>query len=173
MFSIRAVPVNLRHPSKVQRRPRQTPGLWSLARAVATGYGKREPMYTGSMPLPPGEFAPPRDEMVESTAIVVGTDLVQVSEVSKAMERFGERYLRRLFTEAELSYCLESAEVAPSRLAARFAAKEAALKVLRLTDQSFSWRSIEVARNPGGWCYLVLHGPMRASPMKPDSWLSR
>ena len=117
-------------------------------------------MYTGAMPLPPGEFAPPRDEMAESTAIVVGTDLVQVSEVSKAMERFGERYLRRLFTDAELSYCLESAEVAPSRLAARFAAKEAALKVLRLTDQSFSWRSIEVARNPGGWCYLVLHGPM-------------
>ena len=51
--------------------------------------------------------------------------------------------------------------MAPSRLAARFAAKEAVLKVLRLTDQSFSWRSIEVARNPGGWCYVVLHGPMR------------
>jgi holo-[acyl-carrier protein] synthase len=118
-------------------------------------------MYTASMPLPPGEYAPPRDEMAESTAIVVGTDLVQVSEVGKAMERFGERYLRRLFTEAELSYCMESTAVAPSRLAARFAAKEAALKVLRLTDQSFSWRSIEVARNPGGWCYLVLHEPMR------------
>ena len=113
------------------------------------------------MPLPPGEFAPPRDEMAESTAIVVGTDLVQISEVGKAMERFGERYLRKLFTEAELTYCMESPEVAASRLAARFAAKEAALKVLRLTDQSFSWRSIEVARNPGGWCYIVLHGPMR------------
>src|SRR4051812_43084053 len=65
-------------------------------------------MYTAPMPLPPGEYAPPRDEMAESTAIVVGTDLVQVSEVGKAMERFGERYLRRLFTEAELSYCMES-----------------------------------------------------------------
>jgi holo-[acyl-carrier protein] synthase len=118
-------------------------------------------MYTPSMPSLPGEFAPPRDEMAESTAIVVGTDLVQISEVSQAMERFGERYLRRLFTDAELSYCMQNADVAPSRLAARFAAKEAALKVLRLTDQSFSWRSIEVARNPGGWCYLVLHGPMR------------
>ena len=52
-------------------------------------------------------------------------------------------------------------DVAASRLAARFAAKEAALKVLRLTDQSFSWRSIEVARHPGGWCHIVLHGPMR------------
>jgi holo-[acyl-carrier protein] synthase len=118
-------------------------------------------MYTPPMALPPRELAPTRDEMAESTAIVVGTDLVQVSEVSKAMERFGERYLRRLFTEAELSYCLENIDIAPSRLAARFAAKEAALKVLRLTDQSFSWRSIEVARDPGGWCYLVLHGPMR------------
>jgi holo-[acyl-carrier protein] synthase len=113
------------------------------------------------MALPSGEFAPPRDDMAESTAIVVGTDLVQVSEVSTAMERFGERYLRRLFTDAELTYCLESAEVAPSRLAARFAAKEAAIKVLRLTDQSFSWRAIEVVRNPGGWCHLVLHDPMR------------
>jgi holo-[acyl-carrier protein] synthase len=118
-------------------------------------------MYSAQMPLPPGEPAPPRDETADSTAIVVGTDLVQVSEVSKAMERFGERYLRRLFTDAELSYCLERIEVAPSRLAARFAAKEAAIKVLRLTDQSFSWRAIEVARNPGGWCYLVLHGAMR------------
>ena len=50
-------------------------------------------MYTLPMPSPPGEFAPPRDEMEESTAIVVGTDLVQVSEVGRAMERFGERYL--------------------------------------------------------------------------------
>jgi holo-[acyl-carrier protein] synthase len=99
--------------------------------------------------------------MAESIAIVIGTDLVQVSEVEKAMERFGERYLKRLFTDAELSYCLENAAVAASRLAARFAAKEAALKVLRLTDQPFSWRSIEVTRNAGGWCHLVLHGPMR------------
>jgi holo-[acyl-carrier protein] synthase len=113
------------------------------------------------MPLPPGECAPPRDELAESTAIVVGTDLVQVREIDKAMQRFGERYLRRLFTDAELSYCLENVAVAPSRLAARFAAKEAALKVLRLADQSFSWRSIEVARNPGGSCDLVLHGSMR------------
>jgi holo-[acyl-carrier protein] synthase len=118
-------------------------------------------MYSDPMSLPPGEPAPPYDDTVESVAIVVGTDLVQVSEVSKAMERFGERYLRRLFTDAELSYCMQSIDVAPSRLAARFAAKEAAVKVLRLTDQSFSWRSIEVARNPGGWCYLVLHGAMR------------
>jgi len=118
-------------------------------------------MYTALMPLPPGDVAPAPDELAESTAIVVGTDLVQVSEVTKAMERFGERYLRRLFTDAELSYCLESPAVAPSRLAARFAAKEATLKVLRLTDQSFSWRSVEVARHPAGWCYLVLHGPMR------------
>src|SRR5262245_16376103 len=110
-------------------------------RVVLAGY---QPMYTAAMTSPPGEFAPPRDETAESTAIVVGTDLVQVSEVSQAMERFGERYLRRLFTDAELSYCLENAAIAPSRLAARFAAKEAALKVLRLTDQSFSWRSIEV-----------------------------
>ncbi len=112
------------------------------------------------MPLPPGECAPSCDEM-ESAAIVVGTDLVEVSEIAKAMSRFGDRYLKRLFTDAELAYCLENAAVAPSRLAARFAAKEAALKVLRSTDEAFSWRSIEVARNPGGWCCLVLHGPMR------------
>ncbi|MET0594460.1 MAG: 4'-phosphopantetheinyl transferase superfamily protein [Polyangiaceae bacterium] len=80
--------------------------------------------------------------MAESTAIVVGTDLVQISEVGKAMERFGERYLRKLFTEAELTYCMESPEVAASRLAARFAAKEAAHKVLRQTQTAISRPSI-------------------------------
>ena len=128
-------------------------------------------MYTAPMPLPPGEFAPPRDEMAESTAIVVGTDLVQVSEVSKAMERFASA----IFGGSSPKPSFRTAwKVPKSRRAAspRASQPKAALKVLRLTDQSFSWRSIEVARNPGGWCYLVLHGPMRLLPTRPVSWRS-
>jgi holo-[acyl-carrier protein] synthase len=99
--------------------------------------------------------------MMDSTAIVVGTDLVQVSEVESAMGRFGNRYLHRLFTSGELEYCMENAGTAASRLAARFAAKEALLKVLRLVDPPFPWRAIEIARSKEGWCYLVLHDSIR------------
>jgi holo-[acyl-carrier protein] synthase len=48
--------------------------------------------------------------------------------------------------------------MAPARFAARFAAKEATLKVLRLDDQGLDLRAIEVKQMPGGWTDLLLHG---------------
>ncbi|MET0592821.1 MAG: 4'-phosphopantetheinyl transferase superfamily protein, partial [Polyangiaceae bacterium] len=89
----------------------------------------------------------------------IGTDLVELDRFRTTLERTPS-IVERLFTEGERAYALKRNDPT-ERFAARFAAKDAALKVLRLTDQSFSWRSIEVARNPGGWCYIVLHGPMR------------
>src|SRR5258706_12086466 len=70
----------------------------------------------------------------------VGTDIVAVAEVARSIELFGDRYLRRVYTDAELEYCLSRGPNAPLHLAARFAAKEAALKALRLGDRAVSWR---------------------------------
>jgi holo-[acyl-carrier protein] synthase len=88
----------------------------------------------------------------------VGIDLVDVSEVARSVKRFGDRYLRRVFTEHEISCCTGPPETAAASLAARFAAKEATLKVLRPDDARPDWRSIEVVRLPSGACKLRLRG---------------
>jgi holo-[acyl-carrier protein] synthase len=92
----------------------------------------------------------------------VGLDLVQISAVASSVKCFGRRFLDRIFTEGELRYCLVEPGPSASRLAARFAAKEAARKILCLEDEPVSWRSIEVVRAANGWCDLVLHGEARA-----------
>ena len=84
----------------------------------------------------------------------VGTDLASVPEVRDAIAAHGERYLRRIYTPEEL----EDARGEPQRLAARFAAKEAVLKVLRPGDDALPWKEIRVRRHPGGWTDLVLSG---------------
>jgi holo-[acyl-carrier protein] synthase len=85
----------------------------------------------------------------------VGTDLVRVASIEEAIATHGERYLARLFTERELADCAG----APERLAARYAAKEATLKVLRPgPEDSIPWAEIEVVRNPAGWVELSLSG---------------
>jgi holo-[acyl-carrier protein] synthase len=91
----------------------------------------------------------------------VGIDLLTVSQVTEAIARFGEAYLKRLFTPQELLDCSgKEAGSAPAaeRLAARFAAKEATLKALGKPDVGFDWRSVEVRRHQSGFCDLVLHG---------------
>jgi holo-[acyl-carrier protein] synthase len=87
----------------------------------------------------------------------VGIDLVRVGDARQALDRFGDRYLRRVFTDAEAAYCLQAPASAAERLAARFAAKEAAIKVLR-PSAWLDWRSIEVVRSPAGWTELALRG---------------
>jgi len=89
----------------------------------------------------------------------VGIDLVSVSSVRDSIQRHAERYLERVYTEGELRDCQSAADVDPERLAARFAAKEATLKVLRPTDEAIPWHAIEVLRDPSGWVELQLSGP--------------
>jgi holo-[acyl-carrier protein] synthase len=91
-------------------------------------------------------------------ALRLGTDIVDVRSVEGSIERFGRRYLERVYTEAEIAYCSDAGGAA-ERFAARFAAKEATLKVLRPTDWRPEWRHIEVVREEGGWCEIRLRGP--------------
>jgi len=91
--------------------------------------------------------------------IRVGIDLVQVSRIAESLEQFGERFMARLFTPGEIAYANREPTLAAERFAARFAAKEAAIKALRLSDvdEAIDWRHIEVLRTTSGACDLVLH----------------
>jgi len=91
-------------------------------------------------------------------SIRVGTDLCSVDQVAESIDRFGDRYLERVYTPDELSYCSSSPTQRNERLAARFAAKEATVKVLRTAGSRPEWRSIEIVRDPEGWCDIRLTG---------------
>jgi len=100
--------------------------------------------------------------MNDALRLGVGIDLVHVGQIASSVGQFGDRFLRRIFTDGELGYCTGAPGQMASRLAARFAAKEAVRKLLRLEDQAVAWKSIEVVRAPGGWCEIVLHEEARA-----------
>jgi holo-[acyl-carrier protein] synthase len=87
----------------------------------------------------------------------VGVDLARIDDTARSLERFGARYVERLFTAREAADCLAAPAQAAARLAARFAAKEATIKVLRPTHW-LDWRSIEVIRRAPGFTELALSG---------------
>ena len=90
--------------------------------------------------------------------IGVGMDLVEVARVARACDRFGERFLQRVFSEEEIRYCQSFADPNP-HLAARFAAKEAVSKAFGTGIGShLGWQDIEVRRRESGQPYAVLHG---------------
>ncbi len=93
--------------------------------------------------------------------MIVGTgiDLVEVARVRRSIERYGDRFLERIYTPLEIAYCRRKRYTAAESFAARFAAKEAGAKALG-TGISFGvgWQEIEVRRRPGGQPVLVYHG---------------
>lgn len=87
-----------------------------------------------------------------------GIDLVEIERIQRSMDRFGQRFLDRVYTAAEQAYCLRKRKAAES-FAARFAAKEAGAKALGTgITHGVSWLEIEVARAPGGRPTLQFHG---------------
>ena len=97
--------------------------------------------------------------------MIVGTgiDITEVSRVRQLMERYGPRFLQRIFTGSEIRYCSAKRNDA-ERFAARFAAKEAASKALGTgIRQGVSWRQIEVAHLPGGRPTLLFSGAAAAT----------
>jgi holo-[acyl-carrier protein] synthase len=97
-----------------------------------------------------------RDEYVLESSVLVGTDLVRIGDVADAIRRHGDRYLQRIYTDLEITYCNSAPHLASERFAARFAAKEATTKLLRVRTDKLLWRTIEVKRAAGGWCDIVL-----------------
>jgi holo-[acyl-carrier protein] synthase len=91
--------------------------------------------------------------------VSVGVDLVEVGRVAGAIERWGTRFLERIYTPAEIRYCRGRAREAES-FAVRFAAKEAFAKALKVGKVSI-WREVEVVRSEGPRPSVVLHGGAR------------
>jgi holo-[acyl-carrier protein] synthase len=92
--------------------------------------------------------------------MIVGTgiDIAEVPRIAESITRFGDRFLNRVFTESEIRYC-DSKANRIERYAARFAAKEAAMKALGTGwNHGVRWRDIEVRRQPGGRPTLAFHG---------------
>lgn len=96
----------------------------------------------------------------------IGIDATDLPRVAEILERYGDRFLRRVFTAGEIAYCTKRRNPVP-HLAGRFAVKEAAMKALG-TGQSRGvlWKDIEVVR-AGGPPRLKLHGgaAIRAAEM--------
>lgn len=87
-----------------------------------------------------------------------GIDLVEITRIQQSMDRFGQRFLDRIFTRAEQAYCLGKRNAAES-FAARFAAKEAAAKALGTgISHGVGWLEIEVVRAPGSRPEVRFHG---------------
>ena len=89
-----------------------------------------------------------RDNMLST-----GVDIIEIERVRHVLDRYGERFLRRVFTEGEIAYCRGR----PANLAARFAAKEATMKALGTGVRGVGWRDIEVVRSESGAPSVKLH----------------
>src|SRR5437588_5891310 len=90
----------------------------------------------------------------EGVDVAVGIDIIEVDRVRKVFEHHGERFLRRVYTEAEIRQCRGKA----TRLAGRFAAKEAISKALGTGIHGVAWREMEVVQLRSGRPTVTLHG---------------
>jgi holo-[acyl-carrier protein] synthase len=86
--------------------------------------------------------------------VAVGTDIIEIARIERALAEFGERFLKRVYTERER----ERYRYRISELAARFAAKEATSKALGTGIRGIHWREMEILPNRRGKPVLVLHG---------------
>jgi holo-[acyl-carrier protein] synthase len=105
-------------------------------------------------PDPPVPDPPVPAGVVPEGTTELGIDIVKVDRIRAAMARFGERFARRVLTDAERRYVRDRAET----FAGRWAAKEAVSKVLGLGVRGIGWRDIEVERLPTGQPAIRLHG---------------
>lgn len=92
------------------------------------------------------------------TVLGIGVDVVETSRINASLEKFGERFLNRVFLRGEIDYC--NAMKFPARhFGARFAAKEAVSKAFGTgIGALMGWRDIEVRRKASGEPFIVLHG---------------
>jgi holo-[acyl-carrier protein] synthase len=95
---------------------------------------------------------------VVSMLVGTGVDLIEIERIAHSIERYGDRFLRRIFTDQEIAYCSRKRSSAES-FAARFAAKEAGAKALGTgISRGVTWNEFQVEREPGGRPTLQLRG---------------
>jgi holo-[acyl-carrier protein] synthase len=92
----------------------------------------------------------------------IGMDIVETKRIAESMERFGDRFLNRVFLEGEIAYA-KSMKFPQLHLAARFAAKEAVSKAFGTgIGHQMGWKDLEIVRQPSGAPRLQLHGKAAA-----------
>lgn len=93
--------------------------------------------------------------------IFCGNDIIRISRIQDSIEQVGETFLKRVYTEEEISYCESRRMCKYQSYAARFAAKEAVYKaVAPITSEDITWKDIEVKRNINGKPYIQLYGKL-------------
>ena len=93
------------------------------------------------------------------SVIGIGVDLVECDRIQHSLDRFGEKFLRRIFTEGEIEYSM-SMKFPARHLAARFAAKEAVSKAFGTgIGKAMGWRNIDIRKKESGEPFLVFSGP--------------
>jgi holo-[acyl-carrier protein] synthase len=87
----------------------------------------------------------------------IGTDIVEIERIRAAVNKWGDTFLKRIFSESEISYCFSKRDPCPN-LSGRFAVKEAAVKALSgvINGRNIYVRDIEVMNGPSGKPYIVL-----------------
>ncbi|MGE5431454.1 MAG: holo-ACP synthase [Syntrophomonadaceae bacterium] len=92
--------------------------------------------------------------------IGIGIDIIEIERIKESVDRFGDKFLNKVFTEIELEYCLSKANKY-QHLAARFAAKEAVAKALTdAWDKSWRWKDIEIFNEMSGKPSVRLFGEL-------------
>ncbi len=89
----------------------------------------------------------------------VGTDIVEIKRIKDAVEKWGEQFLKRIFTENEIAYCCKKKDPFP-HLAVRFAAKEAVIKAISSEDRLIkigNFKNIEILNHPSGKPFIKIH----------------
>ena len=87
----------------------------------------------------------------------VGIDIVEIERIQRIIDRWGTRFLGRIYTDAELDYCHNRL----SSLAVRFAGKEAVMKALSADKDGIAWRDIEILPNERNTPQVILYGKAR------------
>ena len=86
--------------------------------------------------------------------LTTGVDIIEIPRIQQVLDRYGQRFLDRVFTSSEIAYCRGRAP----NLAGRFAAKEATMKALSTGVRGVGWKDIEVIRAESGAPSVKLHG---------------
>jgi holo-[acyl-carrier protein] synthase len=106
-------------------------------------------------------FAETPYNSLEMSVIGTGIDLVECERIQRSIDRFGDRFLHRVFTEGEIEYS-KSMKFPARHFAARFAAKEAVSKAFGTgIGKAMGWRNIDIQKKPSGEPVLVLSGPAK------------
>ena len=95
------------------------------------------------------------------SVIGIGVDLVECVRIRHSLDRFGDRFLQRVFTEGEIEYSM-SMKFPERHLAARFAGKEAVAKAFGTgIGKAMGWRNIDIKKKESGEPFLVFSGPAK------------